>query len=60
MVEAVWEHLLPGSRRQPSDPGRRRLLARVVRLARWGVVLGGITSLGWGLIAEARTSYLQS
>ena len=60
MVEAVWEHLLPGSRRQPSDPGRRGLLARVVRLARWGVVLGGIASLGWGLIAEARTSYLQS
>ena len=60
MVEAVWEHLLPGSRRQSSDPGRRGLLARVVRLARWGVVLGGIASLGWGLIAEARTSYLQS
>jgi len=60
MVDAVWEHLLPGSRRQPSDPGRRRLLVRVVRLARWGVVLGGIASLGWGLVAEGRSSYLQS
>ena len=60
MVEAVWEHLLPGSSRPPSDPSRRRLLARVVRLLRWGVILGGIALLGWGLVAEARSSYLQS
>src|SRR6516165_869774 len=60
MVEAVGEHLLPGSRRPPSDPSRRRLLARVVRLLRWGVILGGIALLGWGLVAEARSSYLQS
>ena len=60
MVDAVWEHLLPGSRRRHGDPGRRSPLPGLVALLRWATALVALVLLGWGLVSEARTSYLQS
>ncbi len=60
MVDAVWEHLLPGSRRRHGDPGRRSPLPGLVAVLRWASALVALVLLGWGLVSEARTSYLQS
>jgi len=58
MVEAVWERWLPGNRRDPSP--WNVLFRWFVRLLRWGVLLGALFLVGWGVATEARTSYLQS
>ena len=60
MVDAVWEHLLPGSRHRHGDPGRRSPLPGLVAVLRWASALVALVLLGWGLVSEARTSYLQS
>src|SRR5206468_4799451 len=60
MVEAVWEHQLPGSRRPHGDPGRRSPLPGLVAVLRWASALVALVLLGWGLVSAARTSYLQS
>jgi len=60
MVDAVWEHLLPGSRRRHGDTGRRSPLPGLVAVLRWASALVALVLLGWGLVSEARTSYLQS
>ena len=60
MVVGVWEHLLPGGRHRHGDPGHRSPLPRVVAVLRWVSALVAPVLLGWGLVGEARTSYLQS
>src|SRR5258708_6258415 len=60
MVDAVWEHLVWGRRRRHADPGRRSPLAGLVAVLRWASALVALVLLGWGLVSEARTSYLQS
>jgi membrane peptidoglycan carboxypeptidase len=61
MAEAVWGRLLHGSRRAGSDPSRRRrIFLRTIRILRWLIVAAMLALLGWGVAAEARTSYLQS
>ena len=60
MVEAVSEHLLPGSRRRHGDPGRASPLPGLVTILSWTSALVALVLLGWGLMSEARTSYLQS
>src|SRR5487761_125584 len=61
MVEAVWGRLLHGGRRVGGDPSRwRRILLRAVRAVRWLALLAVLGLLGWGVVTEARTSYLQS
>ena len=37
MVDAVWEHLLPGSRHRHGDPGRRSPLPGLVAVLRWAM-----------------------
>src|SRR5438094_5777588 len=60
MVEAVREPPLPGGRRRHGDAGRRSPLPGLVAALRWASVLVVLVLLGWGLMSEARTSYLQS
>ena len=54
MVDAVWEHLLPGSRHRHGDPGRRSPLPGLVAILRWASALVALVLLGWGLVSEAR------
>ncbi len=60
MVAAVWEHLRQGRRRNRRRGGRGRLFIRVVMLLRAATVISLLALLGWGIAAEARTSFLQS
>src|SRR5579875_3759044 len=61
MVEAVWGRLLHGGRRVGGEPSRRRrILLRVIKTLRWLAVAVVLSLLGWGMVNEARTSYLQS
>jgi membrane peptidoglycan carboxypeptidase len=60
MVDAVVGRSLHGSRRDPDPRAAGGPLHFVVRLLRWTTVAAALALLGWGLGAEARTSYLQS
>jgi membrane peptidoglycan carboxypeptidase len=61
MVEAVWGRLLHGGRRVRGEPSRRRrILPRVIKTLRWLAAAVVLSLLGWGVVNEARTSYLQS
>lgn len=61
MVEAVWGKLLHGGRRVGGEPSHGRpILKRLVRALRWLALLAVLALLGWGVVTEARTSYLQS
>jgi hypothetical protein len=36
------------------------VLFRIVAVLRWAAVLSTLSLLGWGVVTETRTSYLQS
>jgi membrane peptidoglycan carboxypeptidase len=61
MVDAVWERLLQSKgRRQRSAGSRGRLCPRIVAVLRWAAALAAVLLLGWGAVAETRTSFLES
>ncbi|HTV44244.1 MAG TPA: transglycosylase domain-containing protein [Stellaceae bacterium] len=61
MVEAVWEHMLPRRHRDRRRPGRRhRRFARILLLLRAMAAMAVVALLGWIIVTEARTSFLQS
>jgi membrane peptidoglycan carboxypeptidase len=61
MVEAVWERLFRSGHGTGSAPSRRRrIFFAAIRLLHWLVWVVVLLLVGWGLLIEARTSYLQS
>ncbi len=61
MVDAVWGRLRYGRarrwRRRRSWPG---LFLRTITVLRWGVAAALLALFAWGVVAEARSSFLQS
>jgi membrane peptidoglycan carboxypeptidase len=60
MVDAVVGRLRQSRWREQGPRHSGRLFHFVVRVLLWAAVLAVLTLLGWGIVAEVRTSYLQS
>jgi membrane peptidoglycan carboxypeptidase len=61
MTEAAWGRFVHGSHRAGQGPAHRsRILSGAAFVFRWLLRIAVLSLLAWGVLIEARTSYLQS